>query len=516
MVEIQEAAPQPPQVSNPAQRSALIGAGIYLAFYTAMVLFNTFPPKLPPVAWALLAPITTVAYLLLLTYTLMLFCRLTLRVGSETLLMLISLLLFLALNPMVRDIAWKLLTGHNWNDILSHITMTQSDVKSPVDMALKILVPFLLILTGAFFGQIIARLIRERALLVPVAIIAGLVDFWGVYWGFVNHVSKAAPAAISGMATAATESVRIPTDVHLPAQLAVFGNINPPQNIGIGDFVFLALFLTCAYRLGFSPKRTMWGIFAGLLIASILIAMNGSTVFGLPIQFDYLPGLVFISGGVLLANIGYWQLSRNEWLMTAALSAVFLVFIGRSVYEAEKTKPHIADTRFMLTAASGLDAVTQVRTRLTKELKPGTELLPVEVVCFYMKGAAGEVTMKGWMGEMIERRPHAPLYQLHDYVIVAANTGKNAAWKVDMQAHRPPSDFVLSMLPSDRKGEQDPLQLLEKSHGIPEDAFALLDVKNNLPQYASLPAMFQLRLRPSSGLIITKKGIIPLSYAKQK
>ncbi len=200
------------------------------------------------------------------------------------------------------------------------------------NILLQILVPFLLILTGAFFGQIIARLIRERALLVPVGIIAGLVDFWGVFWGPVGNWSASSPVAVTKMASAASAAVMVPNNVVVPHQLEMLVRIAPPSSIGIGDFVFLAMFLTCAYRLDFSPKRTMWGIFCGMLLCSVVMALNGMRLF--PIDLNYLPGLVFIAGGVLLANIRSWQLSRQEWLMTLALVGVLLLCIGYSGYNA--------------------------------------------------------------------------------------------------------------------------------------------------------------------------------------
>ena len=164
--------------------SALVGAVLYLVFFIAMTFINLHPPKLPPVWWLLLAPFTTVAYLIILVYTIRLLCRLTLSAGQETLLMLVALLLFLVLNPMVRDIAYRLLTGESWAKIFASLTTPDT---FPV---LQVLVPFLLILTGIFFGQLLARMIHERALLVPVALVAGLIDFWGVYWGPIGAVER--------------------------------------------------------------------------------------------------------------------------------------------------------------------------------------------------------------------------------------------------------------------------------------------------------------------------------------
>lgn len=517
MVDTQQATP-PQKAPVDGQFSALIGAGLYLVFYTAMVLFNAHPPKMPPLVWAILPPLTTVLYLLLLLYTLRFFCRLKLSVGQETLFLFATLLLFLILNPMVRDIAWQLLTGRNWQQILSQLNMNPDADPSLVGTMLQVLVPFFLILTGAFFGQFIARLIHERALLVPVAIVAGLVDFWGVYWGPVSMMSDKAPAAVSGMATAATEAVMVPKEMVLPPHLAIFGNIAPPQNIGIGDFVFLAFFLTCAYRLGFSAKRTMWGMFGGLMLSCVLIAMNGSEVFGLRISFDYLPGLVFICGGVLIANIGSWQLSRQEWLMTGLLAVFLMALIGHSVYTANQQHPKSNNDVQTFTAANGIEAFQQSRDMLVKKATSGAEIVVLDLSVLYQNEPATGLRAVAWSCIALQRSPHMTLQQARDIRMVGQmDMTKKATWIRQLQTQIPPqiSQTLLTRL---GLAKDTPLATLEQAKGIPENAYTLLDIKNAYSHLTALPKQFTINLTPKSGAIIEnrKKVIKQLSYANLK
>ena len=517
MVDTHEAAPRSPKAQRKEQASALIGAGLYLLFYTAMVLFNAHPPKLPPVAWALLAPLTTVIYLLLLVHTLRLFCRLSLSARQETLLMLLMLLLFLILNPMVRDIAWKLLSGHSWQQIYSQLTISDIDTSSTIGILLSILVPFLLILTGAFFGQIIARLIRERAILVPVAIIAGLVDFWGVYWGPVGNWSANVPAAVSGLATAATQAAMVPLEVILPPQLAVFGNIAPPANIGIGDFVFLAFFLTCAYRLGLPARRIMWGIFAGLLLSSVLFALNGRELFHLRIAFDYLPGLVFISGGVLAAGIGSWKLSRSEWLMTGVLTAVFLAFIGHSMWVTTRNTPHMQIEQFAVNTMEPLDCFAQVRRRLAQNVKPDTELLPVDAAFYYQVDGTRGPRIIAWRLLIVERRPRTSLFQLRETQVLGFLDPKIHAWAIRIERQSPPATAITFLRKPGMESEK-PLEVLQQAHGIPERAFGMLDARNVGRLLDDLPNRFIVHLQPDHGVIIGERDAVlkSLPYDKLK
>lgn len=184
--------------------SALLGSALYLAFFTGMTLFNLHPPKLPPVAWAVITPLTTVCYLLILVYTIRLITRLSLTARLETLVMVSALFIFAAINPAVRDVIWGLLHGEKLERIFA---LMGSVELSP---ALQVLVPFFLILTGVYFGQLLTRIIREPGILMPVSFIAALIDFWGVYWGPVGTWSEQAPAAVTHMATAATAAVATP------------------------------------------------------------------------------------------------------------------------------------------------------------------------------------------------------------------------------------------------------------------------------------------------------------------
>ncbi len=358
---------------------------------------------------------------------------------------------------------------------------------------------------------------------MPVGIIAGLVDFWGVVWGPVGSWSVSAPAAVSQMASAASASVAVPHYVTLPKDLAVFANISPPSFIGIGDFVFLALFLTCAYRLGFSPKRTMWGIFCGLLCSSLVLAMSGLTICGIKVQIDYLPGLAFISAGVLLANLGYWKLSRQEWGMTLGLVAVFVALIGYSAYANEQSKPHIRQQQMTITASSGRAAIEQVAMRLREKLKPGTELLPIAIeAAFFARPPHTPAVITQWKIILVERRAKASLHDLHDFVIDGVNQGPLAAttdkkvsrWLVIVNSQSPPKTS-LQILASLNRKRADDLTLLNGTSGIPASAFSLFDMQGPYFKQQKLPALFGLGMCPGYGELLSRKSIVKLPYNAQ-
>jgi len=483
---------QPAQSAPQEKRSlssALLGSVLYLAFFTGMTLFNLHPPRLHPVAWAIITPVTTVAYLLILVYTIRLICRFSLTARVETLAMVTALFIFIVINPVAVEAIWGLINGKSLGEVFqligsaaampAFIKSASMNSQHIYRFIIEITVPFFLILTGVYFGQLLARIIREKQMLVPVSIISGLIDFWGVYWGPVSAWSEQAPAAV-GMATAATASAATPEHVlaEMPRQLQIISNISPPQSIGIGDFVFLAFFLTCAYRLGFSARRTMWGIIFGLLASTLVMAMDGSVLFGHAITIEYLPGLVFICAGAMLANLRAWRLSRQEWAMTGVLAGILLVFIGVSIARAEMNKPWSRPINFVLTADSKREMVTAALQRSLKGKHTGKEIMLLAGQFQYDNTGEKPMLEKCFL-LAITRSPDAALrntWQL--YLQCAPEKMGSHKWRVAGIIQSPP-DLAYQLLP--RKTGEDESAMIKNARGVPQAAPALIDEVEKLP-----------------------------------
>jgi len=478
--------------------NALGGAVLYLVFFTFMALFNLHPPQLPVAVWMILAPLTTVLYVLILVYTIRLLCCLECKPSQERLLMLLSLLLFMTMNPAIRDAIWLLLQHQPLDNVLARVAIP---IHNP---ALNVLVPFFLILTGVFFGQIIAGLIRERAMLVPVALIAGMIDFWGVYWGPVGAMSASAPGAVNAMATAATAAATVPDHIktQLPDNLQMLVNIAPPQNIGIGDFVFLAFFLTCAYRLGFSVRRTMWGIFAGLLLASCITAMDEQTIIGMRLHIEYLPGLVFICGGVLLANLVTWKLSRQEWAMTGVLVAILAGFISVSIVRAESGKIHTKHSQYLLTASTPRALFAQALTHIKMERKAPAEVLPIAVGCvFTVKHHTAQA--EEWQLISLGRQPHVTLRNSREINIFGMPADKTAqSWQIeqDEQEVNNPAEKLLGLLK--KHDGDDKLTLVRTATALSAEQLAVFERADAYAKQVPEGKSFAIQVLPSGIKVI--------------
>ena len=95
-------------------------------------------------------------------------------------------------------------------------------------------------------GRLLSRILRERNILLPVAGVAILADIFTVFVGPAGKALAKAPQLVQKF------SVGLPT-----AGAAVPGAHLPPTvgTMGLGDFIFLALFLTAAARFGFPLRR---------------------------------------------------------------------------------------------------------------------------------------------------------------------------------------------------------------------------------------------------------------------
>lgn len=176
---------------------------------------------------------------------------------------------------------------------------------------------YLIVVTAALFGGLIARLVRERNLLVPVAVVAAAVDVWGVYWGFVAEVSKKAPKVVEHFSS----SVPVPKAAHLP--------LPSLEAMGIGDFLFTAVYLAAVWRLGMSTRRTVVGIVVAVLLSPLTFLL-------LP-RLQALPGLPFIGLGVIAANWKSFDFSREErfallWAALAALAVIGSYLLLRRLF----------------------------------------------------------------------------------------------------------------------------------------------------------------------------------------
>jgi hypothetical protein len=149
-------------------------------------------------------------------------------------------------------------------------------------------------------GTLLARIIREPNVLLPVALIAMPIDYVGAMTnvGFTNTVVKHAPNVVQAV------SVPVP---HM-------GGLHTLALIGPGDALFMAFFFAVVLRLDMNMRGTFWWMTVLLAIAMFIVLLTPFPV----------AALVPMGISVVIANWRHFHLKREE--VFAVIYAALIVF----------------------------------------------------------------------------------------------------------------------------------------------------------------------------------------------
>lgn len=162
------------------------------------------------------------------------------------------------------------------------------------------------ILASAGLGVALAAGIREVNILLPAGIFAAFADFVVVNFGTVKHALS--PGNARGQALVKAFSATVPS-VHPSI---------PVLTIGSADFLFLGVFLACAYRFGMPLTRTAVVLAVVLAASLVMVPYVGN-----------IPALAPISAAFIATNWRHFRLSRQELASTVVvLALVGVLFAG--------------------------------------------------------------------------------------------------------------------------------------------------------------------------------------------
>lgn len=160
----------------------------------------------------------------------------------------------------------------------------------------------LLLVAAAFaLGRIIAVRIDVPAILLPLVLLASVLDVWSVYRGVTGELIASKSAAL---------------DYLLVAYPAVHrGGVLP--YIGVADLLFSSILLGAALGFRFGAARTVAALFAGFLATFLVVAITRTGV----------PALPFLSLAFVIINFRSLSFRARDLLLVAAVGAgVLLVF----------------------------------------------------------------------------------------------------------------------------------------------------------------------------------------------
>ncbi len=189
------------------------------------------------------------------------------------------------------------------------LSLVSGAVKMPLlpSVAVSALRDLGLMFFAVSLGYTVSVIVREPNVLLPVAIFAAIVDFWSVNFGPLAILLATRPEVVEAAA------------VQVPA----VGHAVPVSMIGVGDFVFLALFFAVMYRYGMNIVGAFWLGYA--LLTATMIA-----VIRVP-WLNAVPALVPIAIAVVGANTRHFKLKRGEILSIILVGVILLAFLILSV-----------------------------------------------------------------------------------------------------------------------------------------------------------------------------------------
>ncbi len=171
---------------------------------------------------------------------------------------------------------------------------------------------YLLLLSAVGLGALLSKIVRERNLLVPVVPFAAMVDVLTVMapGGFVKRMVEQAPEVVERASVAVTA---------VPSALETVERVIPIVIIGVGDFVFLALYASCLWRFGLRARATAIGLFLVLWVYLMMVLVGVA---------PKLPALVPMAVAFLAINWREFRLTTQEKLASLVVVSLVVGFIG--------------------------------------------------------------------------------------------------------------------------------------------------------------------------------------------
>ncbi|MDQ2986750.1 MAG: hypothetical protein M3R13_08505 [Armatimonadota bacterium] len=182
----------------------------------------------------------------------------------------------------------------------------------------------------AALGFVISGLIKDRNLLLPIAMVLATVDLLAVF----------APA---GTVNQGLQSPTIrPIFDALAYQVPEAGTAQPLAQMGPADPLFIAMFLYAIRKFGMKFRRTLlWLIPALAAYLGIVLIFGSATIFGF--SLGALPALVPVAFVVAIVNAREFRMSKQEIAMTVVVAAVCVGLVAAmlTVWRAEPGSPPV-------------------------------------------------------------------------------------------------------------------------------------------------------------------------------
>jgi len=154
-------------------------------------------------------------------------------------------------------------------------------------------------------GALLATLIKDQNLVVPIAIFLACLDMFLVFspFGMTSVVLRELPTLLPSV------GAQIPS---AGSNDPLTGRVSAGSFAGPADFMFLAMFMVALFRFNLRARHTVMVVIPVLLFYMLIVGL-----------FHFaLPALVPIGACILIVNWKDFNLTKDEWISTALIATL--------------------------------------------------------------------------------------------------------------------------------------------------------------------------------------------------
>jgi uncharacterized membrane protein len=149
-------------------------------------------------------------------------------------------------------------------------------------------------------GMIVAKGVSERSYLVPLSLVASIMDVWSV-WGGPSKMIVENPQSHN----------------YFLLLYPLLGTQQIYPTIGLGDITFMALYLGVVPQYQLKQRQTSWALVAAIFTVYLLSVLSGKA----------LPAIPFISTAFLMVNWKLLEFKKKELQTTFFFIIIFLAIL---------------------------------------------------------------------------------------------------------------------------------------------------------------------------------------------
>lgn len=212
------------------------------------------------------------------------------------------------------------------------------EVQGPVGGVLSSLGNAFLACWCVGLGALLATLIRERNMLLPIALFLAMLDIFLV----LTPVGPTAKYVQQNPKTFSKIAYNVPKASTKEEKKSTQGKAAPGAFVGPADWIFLSMFFIALFKFGLRTKETSRAMVPTLVGYLLLVLLFGSIKIG-SISLGALPALLPIGACVLIVNFREFKLAKDEVYGTLFICAIGIGLIAwgatRKPSPPEPTKP---------------------------------------------------------------------------------------------------------------------------------------------------------------------------------